>query len=488
MKLRSLLLGLTALTGLTTASYATDLGVLTTQDMCDELGLNGLSLGGPAEPPPGGDALAPPPPGKPAGVPPSGPPPSSGGVSIGSADTCLTFSGGIDMYFKTGNYRADWGTDGNAKLSPFPGIFPVYPYVIWNSGGEDSLVDIDVWWKIVASSATDFGPASATIKLLLEDSNGTGDASPVVDDAYVSIGDQTMLMAGRKSTIFNRGDDDVLSGYPGFFGLYYGNLVTPPPATSDLGPPDSGAGRYQVIMPGQPNFKGSVIQVVSDLGNGVTLSGGLEGIGQDNGTALVGVVAYQGDGISTHLSGATNIDTGEWITHAGFKGTWDSLTFTSGLAADSTGYWNGTASASVGVDIFKLAASGEYVHFEGPGPAEDLFGAGASISALVSPDVTLNGASRYITNLATSERAVQFEAMVDAAVMQTLNLSAAVGVHDSTFEAGVPDDDFPGHSGAFGTVGYARAGAFWRPGGGFTGAATATAGWAPTRPRATTSR
>ena len=44
MKIRSLVLGSVAAAGLSTAGYAADLGVLTSLDVCDSLGLSGLTI------------------------------------------------------------------------------------------------------------------------------------------------------------------------------------------------------------------------------------------------------------------------------------------------------------------------------------------------------------------------------------------------------------------------------------------------------------
>src|ERR1041384_4070174 len=44
MKLKSLILGFVAAAGLSTAGFAADLGVLTSLDVCDELGLSGLTI------------------------------------------------------------------------------------------------------------------------------------------------------------------------------------------------------------------------------------------------------------------------------------------------------------------------------------------------------------------------------------------------------------------------------------------------------------
>ncbi len=44
MKIRSVLLGSAAIAGLTTAGYAADLGVVTSLDVCDQLGISGLTI------------------------------------------------------------------------------------------------------------------------------------------------------------------------------------------------------------------------------------------------------------------------------------------------------------------------------------------------------------------------------------------------------------------------------------------------------------
>ena len=68
MKLKSLILGSVAAAGLSTAGFAADLGVLTSLDVCDALGLSGLTI---------------------------------------SSDTnCLQLSGGVSYSFSWGDYRA----------------------------------------------------------------------------------------------------------------------------------------------------------------------------------------------------------------------------------------------------------------------------------------------------------------------------------------------------------------------------------------------
>src|SRR3954447_14093940 len=106
MKIRSLLLGSAAIAGLATTGYAADLGVVTSLDVCDELGLSGLT--------------------------------------ISSDDNCLVITGGVTFEYNIGNYE--------------PGV----PYTTFNrsgntydvqapTGGLDSSADVDAWLKFVAT-------------------------------------------------------------------------------------------------------------------------------------------------------------------------------------------------------------------------------------------------------------------------------------------------------------------------------------------------
>jgi hypothetical protein len=69
MKVRSLLLGSVAAAGLSTGAFAADLGVLTSLDVCDALGLSGLT--------------------------------------ISSETNCLQITGGITYEFQWGDYEGD---------------------------------------------------------------------------------------------------------------------------------------------------------------------------------------------------------------------------------------------------------------------------------------------------------------------------------------------------------------------------------------------
>src|SRR5215217_6933633 len=123
MKLKSLILGSVAAAGLSTAGFAADLGVLTSLDVCDELGLSGLTI---------------------------------------SSDTnCLQISGEVAYTFSWGNYDGKEiiaATQfGNRNIDVPSNLAPLSD-ADWES-------KVESWLKFVGTASSDFGPASATIKL-----------------------------------------------------------------------------------------------------------------------------------------------------------------------------------------------------------------------------------------------------------------------------------------------------------------------------------
>jgi len=439
MKIRSLLLGSVAAAGLSTGgAFAADLGVLTSLDVCDALGLSGLTI---------------------------------------SSDTnCLQITGEVKYKFVWGDY----------KTETFGVATPADGGLTWigGNGENDWQSRFDAWIKFVATADSDFGPAKAVLKLkqvtdarvvdegprtyggsttgdegtiLLPNGDTVavnGPGSVVLDEAYVSIGDSTVIMAGKKGSIMNKGDDEPLTWLDLFNsedvdrGVSWGPL----PGTDGL---DDG---------------GMVIQVTSDLGNGFTISAGLEKLDNQQaapapatplygaGTA-VGVIAYAGEGISAHITGAAaGVLDGEveaWGVHAGFAGTFDNFkvvlagAFGHDDVAPVTDYWNVLASASATFDMFTLAAAFEAVD---NGTDTDL-GAGASASFAVTEGVTVNVGGRwYEQNIAGLGDAWQVAAGVSAAVTESITVTGEIGFVDNSL-----DDLF-----------YGSAKLAWAPGGGYT--------------------
>jgi hypothetical protein len=402
MKIRSLLLGSAALAGLSTAGYAADLGVVTSLDVCDELGLSGLT--------------------------------------ISSDDNCLVITGKVSFEYDWGDYDPGivYFSSPNNTTNNYKVLNPFSPL-------DSNKGDVDAWLKFVGTADSDFGPATATIKLISENQTGTSDWTVGIDEAWVGIGDTTMLMAGYKGSIFNTGDDVPLN----YLGLFNSSSVN-----TGVGFFTSGA-----------KTGGDVIQVVSNLGNGLSVSGGLENLAAPFGSPTgVGVLAYAGDGITAHVSAAIagGGGPGGFKVHAGFTGAWDPIKVVGAVSADDTGYWDALGSVAATFDMFTLAASGEAL-------AGGSWGVGGSAKATVSDGVTINLGGRFFHDAgnwyAVAQPAYdvyQVEAAVSAAVTETITLTGAVGATDSTIV------------GTHGLVFYGSGGLAWAPGGGFTSGASLT--------------
>jgi hypothetical protein len=409
------MLGSVAAAGLSTGAYAADLGVLTSLDLCDDLGISGLTI---------------------------------------SSDTnCLAITGEVKYKFVWGDYAGT--ADPDAEI--------VYGDDITYPAGDDFQdweSRLDSWIQFVASANSDFGIAKAVIKLkdvqhkLWE---GTGDTTGVsdtgsdtggvvVDEAYVSIGDTTVLMAGKKGSILNKDDDSPLN----WLGLFHSESVDEGVGWGDA---DIGDG-------------GHVIQVTHDLGNGVSIGGGLENLNNssdysETGTA-VGVLAYAGDGITAHASfAAAGILDGvveDWAVHAGFTGTFDMIKVV-GAAAWSEDSWNGTywnvlGSVAVTFDMFELAVSGEAT-------SEDEYGVGGSVIASVTDGVKLKGGARWFQE-ADGDYIWEGAVGVEVAVTESVTLEASAGYVAETGGGG--SDLF-----------YGKGKASWAPGGNFTASLAAEA-------------
>ena len=413
MKLKSLILGSVAAAGLSTAGFAADLGVLTSLDVCDSLGISGLT--------------------------------------ISSSDNCLQITGGVTYEFNWGDYAGSaWDVAANGGSHTIPDNDGVDPLT------QDWSSDVDSWLKFVGTASSDFGPASATIKLKNEykqtienevDLAAQDSLAVEIDEAYVSVGDTTTIMAGKKSSIANFGDDVPMN----FLGLFNSEGV------------DTGV----MFVKDEPTEGGVVIQVVSQVADGVTLKAGLENLddidASDAGT-LVGVIEYAGNGITAHFTGLVGgildgtVD--DWALHAGFTGTFDNFTVLAAGAygydvASTDAYWNVLASAKATFDIFEIALSGEA---NGGDAVDEQWGAGASIGATVTEGVKLNlGARWFDEDTATADtETLQIAAQIVAAVSETITLTGEVGMYSTNLPVAVQSDL------------YGSAQLAWAPGGGFT--------------------
>lgn len=447
MKLKSLILGSVAAAGLSTAGYAADLGVLTSLDVCDALGLSGLTI---------------------------------------SSDTnCLQLSGGVSYEFNYGDFR----TEGTVAAT-----FDSNRAIAIKDGQADWSTKVEAWLKAVGTADSDFGPAKAVIKIKEVDLTRVyrrdGAATVVdndgervglyIDEAYVAIGDTTVIMAGKKGSIANLDDDAPFN----FLGLF-----------SSDGIDGKGVG----IDADYTGLGGHVIQVVSDLGNGVNVGVGLENLNDSTpnfgvgpavqgavdvaraGT-LVGVLSYAGEGITAHVTGAAfgildgNVES--WAVHAGATGTFDAFkvrgavsywdNFKFGTQNGNNDLLNALLSVEGSFDLFKIALSGEVANNTG-GAAGNYtdYGFGGSIGVNVTEGVAINLGARYFfddqtaAGLNADKSTVQVAAQIVAAVTETIKVTGEIGGYFGNQIADNPS--FVNDSIVYGAAELA-----WAPGGGFT--------------------
>jgi hypothetical protein len=333
----------------------------------------------------------------------------------------------------------------------------------------------------------------------------------------VSVGDSTVLTAGKTGTIANTGDDTPLN----WLGLFNSDNV----GTGVLWSVSNRAGGS--LYTGSPlgshgydtagadvQTGGHSIQIVSTLGNGITVGGSLEDL-QDvqearAGTAI-GVISYASDNLTAHLTvlEAGILDGHPDVTayHAGFTGTFDKFKVIGAIAGDSSGYYDALASAQATFDMFKIAGSVEATHDAATNPgftpltpaqraANDAadailpsstyvsgqgaslggdgkngFGAGASASITVSDGVTINIGGRYFDSDTATANTEGYQGAVAlvAAITETLTAEGDLGVYGTNNgAAGTAAVVSPATAGTWYNVYYGAAAVTWAPGGGFT--------------------
>lgn len=446
MKLKSLFLGTIAAAGLSTAGFAADLGVLTSLDVCDALGLSGLTI---------------------------------------SSDTnCLQITGGISYEGRFGDYR----TGDRSVVSAFGNDYfdnssigkPDFLGPDSSATGQknDWQSKVEAWVKFVATSDSDFGPAKAVLKIKQREAYraqnevyapwSDNDSAMIIDEAYVSIGDSTVIMVGKKGSIANFGDSTPFN----FLKTFAYSAV------------DNG-----VMFDNDDVIKGTgghVIQVVSDLGNGFNVGVALENLDGDKGNVgvvstaragtLIGVVGYTGEAVTAHLTGLAfgvldgKVD--DYGLHAGVTGSFDAfkLRATAGYYHNNPldlSRFQGLLSAQGTFDMFTIALSGEYQRSERAGVVDDGYGIGGSIGANVTDTVAINLGARYFNSKFNSTRGVNNEAVqvalqAVAAVTETIKITGEVGAY---FNDVVLRTDTQGRDTS---VYYGSAELAWAPGGGFT--------------------
>ncbi|KRA43265.1 hypothetical protein [Devosia sp. Root635] len=346
---------------------AADLGVLTALDVCDELGLTGLT--------------------------------------VSSDSNCLQVSAELYYEFHWGDYKG-----------ALPVLASGYSGTIDWTDSDGAATDWDSWvdayLKVVGTAPTDVGPARAVIEIYQYDyaeaQNGVGvpDAAIALDQAYIAIGDTTVLTAGLvESSIFNEDDDDAFGWLPSFISDETDGVAW-----------DGGTGTY--------GYEGHAIQLTGQLGNGLSAGVALEDLDGDG--SLIGVVNYAGDTLTAHISvlagqvldGTFN----DLALHSGVTATFDAVKLRAALAANNSGWWNALASAEARFDMFTLAATVDATS------AREL-GLVGSAEARLNDQFTVKLAARYLdadTALADDQGA-ELRGRIEYAVAESLTLAAEAG-------------------------------------------------------------
>lgn len=428
MKLKSLLLGSAAALALTSGALAADpRSSFVSLDVCDAYGITGLT--------------------------------------IASADTCLKISGSVSYEFHWGDYR-----DGAAWMSSGAGNRNYDD----NNGLNDWRSRLETILRFEATTQTDAGAAKVHVGFRDRDyvdginnvtsAAGAGvDAHPLrIQDAWVSFGDTTVLMAGKKSSIAKLGDDEPFN----YLGLVNSQNVD----HGVLWSYDKG-GVANNLRTG-----GHSIQIVSEVADGVSVGAGLESL---DGTAansqgtFVGFVEAKGAWGQAHATVVVGsiLDNNAavnnpWGFHTGATFNFDNFKVRGALAIDDTSYWNGLLSAEGTFDLFTIAASAEFVNtgnnvVNGFAANTNQLGLGASVGFQATETVKINAGFRYFdndtANAAAATQGWQAALQVVAAVAEGVEASAAIGAHGGGAFAGTANDP----------VAYVDLGLTYKPGGSF---------------------
>ena len=435
MKLKSLLLGSVAAAGLSTSAFAADLStVVSSFNVCEDLGISGT-------------------------------------LQLASTDDCLQISGAVTYEFNWGDYN------GAANVTDPVSFDRAARTIDDNSGAAGSEMDwendLDWWLKLVGSASSEFGTAKAVIKLSEEedelaianetDANTTlfnADANQinkvVLEEAYVSVGDTTTLVAGKRGTsVFLTDNDEPF----GFIGLFNSDAV------------DTGVGVLDDLF--TMDTEGRVIQLYHAVGDsGVMLSAGLENLDDADASAAgtaIGTVAYAApDGslvghASVAAGGILDGTIEDWKTHFGATATFDNFKVRGAFAYGSQGNgavtgWNGLITAQGTFDIFTIAAA-----FEGADRSDDnpVWGASLTGSAAVTDQVTIEAGFRFFDADTTTANTETWQTALKliAKLTETLTATGEVGYY--AVGSAIPATNADG---AF----YGSAELAWAPGGQFT--------------------
>lgn len=352
------------------------------------------------------------------------------GIRLSSDDNCLQISGEVYYEFFWGDYRNtnDIGSQPLQTMNSFPGN---YAGIMGANGTTDWQTYNDARLRVSGTSASDFGPATAFVEIRGFHDLGMLDGVPDYDvrvmefsQAYVSIGDQTVLTAGKVNSIANL-DDDRAFGWLGTILSDDFDRIWKIGEAEGVIFDNAAFGTFRRLGV-------HAIQVKSDLGNGVRTGVALEaiegdplGLGGFEGNA-VGVVSYESETITAHATivAADVLDgTFEHLAiHTGATATLEHFKVRAALAANNAGWWNGMFSGEATFDLFFLAGAVD-------ANSERQWSAVGSAHFNATEALVLQAALRFYDSdtAVADDEAVEVRARAEYALSETLTLATDVG-------------------------------------------------------------
>jgi hypothetical protein len=290
----------------------------------------------------------------------------------------------------------------------FSGEFSYEKSFSWLNGtytGSSGKTELDLLIEVMGDS--DFGVTRGWLDLIFcLDSENCEDGDIGIDEIGISIGNTTVLATGSGASIWNDDDDELLTALLGL--------------ELSEGDTDQTGGVY--------------VSLTHDLGNGWSVAKAIECIDscEEGGPGFVGVVSYDNNGITGHVSvlfandGAIELET----IHAGIGAEMDNLTFQAAFAYIA---WSGeiqaNASIAATLDIVTLAGGFAY--------SNDASGGG-------NPDWVASFSAEFDAGDFTIAKAFIFDddfdwifaAEVSTDLSDTLSLTVGFQLGDSTYDGG----------------------------------------------------
>lgn len=333
------------------------------------------------------------------------------GITISSADHCMKFSG--EFYFEK---SFDW--------------------LNGSYDGESGWAELSLTIEVLGDS--DFGVTRGWLKLFFEE-DSCEDCWDI-EEIGISIGNATVLATGVGASIWNADQDALLTALLGL--------------ELEGGPDTSTAGVY--------------VSVTHDLGNGWSVAKSIECIESCGPLAFLGVVSYDNEGITGHMSVAFAAGAFQGL-HSGIQAELDNFTVQGAISVYDDGEFEVNGSIKATLDIVTLAGGFAYTNHFGPNPDW----VGAFSATFDAGEFTIWKAFLFDDDFDWI-----FAAEISTSLSDNLALAAGFKLGDHTYDAGFDTGDDHAIADVEGQGDWSVYKKLtWTPGGGYEATAKATLGY-----------